>query len=85
MDIKKILSACDHTLLAQDASEEEIRALCEDAVKYQTASVCIPPSFVKLAKDCLDGKVKLCTVIGFPLGYSTTRVKVLETEIAVSE
>ena len=85
MDIKKILSACDHTLLAHDASEEEIRALCEDAVKYQTASVCIPPSFVKLAKDCLDGKVKLCTVIGFPLGYSTTRVKVLETEIAVSE
>ena len=83
MDIKKILAACDHTLLAQDATEDDIFALCDDAVKYGTASVCIPPCYVKAAKEYVDGKMKICTVIGFPNGYSTAKTKAYETEMAV--
>ena len=85
MDIKKILAACDHTLLAQDATEDDIFALCDDAVKYGTASVCIPPSYVKAAKEYVDGKMKICTVIGFPLGYQTAEVKAFEVANAVKD
>ncbi len=85
MDIQKILAACDHTLLAQDATEDDIFALCDDAVKYGTASVCIPPCYVKAAKEYVDGKMKICTVIGFPLGYQTAEVKAFETARAVED
>ena len=84
MNIQTILSACDHTLLAQTATWEEIRAICDDGMKYQTASVCIPPSFVARAKQYVGEKLKLCTVIGFPNGYSTTAVKCFETRDAVA-
>ena len=83
MDIKKILASCDHTLLAQNATAEEIFAICDDGIKYGTASVCIPPSRVKQAKEYVGDRLKICTVIGFPLGYSDTRVKVLEAELAI--
>ena len=83
MDINKILSHCDHTLLAVDAKWEEIRQICDDGIKYNTASVCIPASFVKQASEYADGKVKICTVIGFPNGYSTTASKVFEAADAV--
>ena len=83
MDVKKILKAVDHTLLAQTATWGEIRALCDDAVKYGTASVCIPAPYVKQAKQYLGGRMAVCTVIGFPNGYSTTAAKVFETEDAV--
>jgi deoxyribose-phosphate aldolase len=85
MDTKLILSKCDHTLLAQTATWEEIRALCDDGMKYGTASVCIPPSYVKKAKEYVGGKLAICTVIGFPNGYNTTVVKCFETEEAVRE
>ncbi|MBE6828035.1 MAG: deoxyribose-phosphate aldolase [Ruminococcaceae bacterium] len=83
MDINKILSVCDHTLLKQDATWDEIKQLCDDAVKFGTASVCIPPSYVKQAKEYVGEKMKICTVIGFPNGYNTTAVKCFETEDAV--
>ena len=83
MDIQTILSACDHTLLAQNATWEQIRAICDDGMKYHTASVCIPASFVKQAKEYTQGKLPICTVIGFPNGYSTTAVKVYECEDAI--
>ena len=83
MDIKKILSACDHTLLSQDATEKDILALCDDAIKYQTASVCIPPCYVRAAKEYCSGKMKICTVIGFPLGYQAEEVKAFEAKSAV--
>ncbi|MBQ5995102.1 MAG: deoxyribose-phosphate aldolase [Clostridia bacterium] len=83
MDIKKILSSCDHTLLAQTATEEQIKQLCLDAEKYNTASVCIPPSYVSFAKKNVGDSVKICTVIGFPNGYNTTEVKCFEAENAV--
>ena len=73
MDVDKILAACDHTLLHQDATFDDIRALCDDAIKYGTASVCIPPSFVGLAKDYVGDSLRICTVIGFPNGYSISR------------
>ena len=76
---EEILSKCDHTLLNPTAVWEEIRALCDDAVRYQTASVCIPPSFVRPAKIYLGDKMKICTVIGFPNGYSTAVFKLAET------
>ncbi len=85
MDIKKILSACDHTLLSEEATKEDIFRLCDDAIKYGTASVCIPPCYVKAAKEYVKGKMKICTVIGFPLGYNKTSVKVAETLEAVSD
>lgn len=83
MDIKKILSYVDHTLLVQTASWSEIKALIDDGIKYGCASCCIPASFVKIAKDYAGEKIAICTVIGFPNGYSTTAVKCFETEDAV--
>ena len=83
MDINKILSHCDHTLLAVDAKWEDIKQICDDGIKYRTASVCIPASFVKQASEYADGKVKICTVIGFPNGYSTTASKIFEAADAV--
>ena len=83
MDIRTILSKCDHTLLSQTATWAEIRALCDDGMKYGTASVCIPPSFIGRAKEYVGDKLAICTVIGFPNGYNTTAVKCFETEDAV--
>ena len=83
MNIKEILARCDHTLLAQTATWEEIRAICDDGMKYQTASVCIPPSYVKRAKEYVGNRLKICTVIGFPNGYNTTAVKCAETADAL--
>ena len=83
MDVKDILSRCDHTLLSQGATWAEIRALCDDGVKYGCASVCIPASYVKQAAEYLDGKLPVCTVIGFPNGYDTTAAKCFEAEDAV--
>lgn len=82
-DNKEILGKVDHTLLAQTATWEEIRELCEDALHYGTASVCIPPAFVKQAKEYVGTKMKICTVIGFPNGYNTTAVKKYETIDAI--
>ena len=83
MDVKEILSRCDHTLLAQGAAWAEIRALCDDGVKYGCASVCIPASYVKQAAEYLGGKLPVCTVIGFPNGYDSTAAKCFEAEDAV--
>ena len=83
MDIQKILSACDHTLLAQNATWEQIKALCDDGMKYRTASVCIPAAYVKQAKEYVGDRLAICTVIGFPNGYSTTAAKCFETRDAV--
>lgn len=83
MDIKEIVSKCDHTLLRVDATWEEIRGLCDEGLRYQTASVCIPPCYVKKAKEYVGGRLAVCTVIGFPNGYQSTAVKVFETEDAV--
>lgn len=83
MDIQNILSKVDHTLLGVDSTWEQIRELCEDAIRYRTASVCIPPSFVKKAKDFVGDRMKVCTVIGFPNGYATTAAKVFETRDAL--
>lgn len=83
MDINVILSKCDHTLLAQTATWQEIKAICDDGMKYKTASVCIPPCFVKDAKEYVGDKLQICTVIGFPNGYNTTACKVFETEDAI--
>ena len=85
MDIKEILSKCDHTLLKQQSTLKEIYALCDEGIKYQTASVCIPPCFVKDAKKYVNGKLKICTVIGFPNGYNNTSVKVYETKKAIKD
>lgn len=83
MNHTEILSKVDHTLLAQTSTWEQIKQICDDAVKYQTASVCIPPSFVKKAKEYVGDSMKVCTVIGFPNGYNTTEVKVFETKNAI--
>ena len=83
MDVKDILKKCDHTLLAPEATWEQIQGICDDGIKYGTASVCIPPSFIKRAKDYVGDSLCLCTVIGFPNGYNTTAVKVFETKDAV--
>lgn len=83
MEIKTILSKCDHTLLGQTATWDDIKKICDDGMKYQTASVCIPPFFVKQAKDYVGDKLAICTVIGFPNGYNTTAVKVFETADAI--
>ena len=83
MELKEILSKCDHTLLAQTATWAEIKAICDDGMKYKTASVCIPASFVKQAKEYVGDRLAICTVIGFPNGYSTTKVKCLEALDAV--
>ena len=83
MDIKEILSKCDHTLLLQQSTWAEIQAICDDGMKFKTASVCIPASFVKQAKEYVGDRLAICTVIGFPNGYSTTKVKCLEALDAV--
>ena len=83
MDIKEILKYVDHTLLKQEATWEQMKVICDDAMKFSTASVCVPPSFVKQCKDYCGNNMKICTVIGFPNGYNTTAVKVFETEDAV--
>ncbi|MBR6321505.1 MAG: deoxyribose-phosphate aldolase [Lachnospiraceae bacterium] len=83
MYIEDILAKCDHTLLAQTATWDEIRAICDDGMKYHTASVCIPPAFVKRAKEYVGDRLAICTVIGFPNGYNTTAVKLFETEDAL--
>ena len=83
MDIRDILKRVDHTLLAVDATWEEIKAICDDGIKYGTASVCIPASYVKRAAEYGEGKVKICTVIGFPSGYSTEASKCFEAADAV--
>ena len=85
MNIKDVMSRVDHTLLSQTATDEQIKQVCDDARKYGTASVCIPPSYVKLVKDYLAGDVKVCTVIGFPNGYNTTAVKCAETAEALRD
>ena len=83
MEIKEILAVCDHTLLSVQATWEEIRAVCDDGMKFETASVCIPAAYVKRAKEYVRGKLAICTVIGFPNGYSTTATKVYETADAI--
>lgn len=83
MDIKEILSKVDHTLLSQSATWEEIKAICDDGMKYGCASVCIPASYVRRAVEYVDGKLPVCTVIGFPNGYSTTESKCFEANNAV--
>lgn len=83
MNINEILSKVDHTLLSQNATWEEIKAICNDGMKYETASVCIPASFVKQAKEYVGEKLAICTVIGFPNGYSTTATKIFETSDAI--
>ena len=84
MDKQAILSRCDHTLLKPFSTWEDMIPICEDALKYHTASVCIPPSFVKKAHETYP-ELNICTVIGFPNGYNTTAVKVFEAKEAISE
>ena len=85
MKIEEILARCDHTLLSQTATEAEIRAICDDGIKYGVASVCIPPSFVKAMREYVGDRLKLCTVIGFPNGYSAAEVKAYEANLAVRD
>ena len=81
--IEEILAVCDHTLLLQTSTWEEIKGICDDAMKYHTASVCIPPCYVKQAADYMQGEIPVCTVIGFPNGNHTTACKVFGTKDAV--
>ena len=83
MDVKEILARCDHTLLKQECTWAQIKEVCDDGIKYGCASVCIPAAYVKQANDYVGNNLKICTVIGFPNGYSTTEVKVFETEDAI--
>lgn len=85
MDIKKILGACDHTLLKQESTWDQIKVILDDAIKYETASVCIPPCYIRPAKEYAGDKVALCTVIGFPNGNMTTCAKVMETKDAIAD
>lgn len=85
MTYRDILAKVDHTLLKQPSTWEQIRQICDDAVTFGTASICIPPSYVKACAEYLDGKVPVCTVIGFPNGYNTTAVKVFEAKEAVKD
>lgn len=85
MTYRDVLKRVDHTLLKQPSTWEQIREICDDAVKFGTASVCIPPSFVKQASEYLGEKMPVCTVIGFPNGYNTTAVKVFETKEALKD
>lgn len=84
MNNSDILKHVDHTLLLQGATWEEIKQICDDAIKYETASVCIPPSYVRQAADYMQGRIPVCTVIGFPNGYMTTAVKEFETKDAIA-
>ncbi len=83
MELNEILSHCDHTLLAQTATWEEIQAVIDDGIKYHTASVCIPPCFVQRAAERSQGRVKICTVIGYGNGYNLTEVKLMEAALAI--
>ena len=83
MDRKEIIKHVDHTLLAQTATWEEIRQICDDAISYGTESVCIPPSYVKQVKEYVQDRIAVCTVIGFPNGYMTTKTKAFETKDAL--
>ena len=83
MNVTEILAKCDHTLLSQTATWAEIQAICDDGLRYHTASVCIPASYVKQAKEYVDGKLPICTVIGFPNGYDTTAAKCFMASDAV--
>ena len=83
MRIEEVLGYVDHTLLSQTASWEEIRRLCDEAMEYRTASVCIPPAYVRRAKEYVGDKMNVCTVIGFPNGYNTAEIKAAEAEDAV--
>lgn len=85
MEIQKILGYCDHTLLAQTSTWKQIKGICDDGMKYHTASVCISPCYVKKAKKYVGDNLKICTVIGFPNGYNTTAVKVYETKRAIKD
>ncbi|QNM05547.1 deoxyribose-phosphate aldolase [Qiania dongpingensis] len=85
MNREEILKCVDHTLLSQTATWEEIKTICDDAVTFDTASVCIPPSYVKRVKEYVGDRMRVCTVIGFPNGYNTTAVKVFETKEALKE
>lgn len=84
-DTQNILSKCDHTLLGQTATWEQIRKVCDEGMRYHTASVCIPPCYVEQAKAYVGDRLKICTVIGFPNGYNTTEVKVFETTDAIAK
>ncbi len=84
MEAKEMMKHLDHTLLTQAATWEEIKQICDDAIEYGTASVCIPPSYVKQAKEYVKDQMEVCTVIGFPNGYSTTAVKEFETKDAIA-
>ena len=83
MNLTDILAKCDHTLLTQTATWEDIRAICDDGMRYHTASVCIPACYVKQAKDYVEGRLPICTVIGFPNGYDTTAAKCFMASDAV--
>lgn len=83
MNLKEILSKVDHTLLTQTATFEEIKKICDDGVKYSVASVCIPPCYVSHSKKYTEGRIKICTVIGFPNGYNDTETKKFETKAAI--
>jgi len=85
INTEKILSKCDHTLLSQAATWEQIKKICDEGMQYKTASVCIPPSYVKQAKEYVGANLAICTVIGFPNGYNTTEVKVFETKDAIAK
>ena len=84
MSIKEILSRCDHTLLSPTATFEDIKTLCDEGIEFGCASVCIPPAFVDFAKEYVGDRLKICTVIGFPLGYSTAAVKAAEAADAIA-
>ena len=84
MELSQILAKCDHTLLSPSATWADIKAICDDGMKYKTASVCIPASFVKQAKEYVGEKLAICTVIGFPNGYATTRAKCFMAADAVA-
>ena len=85
MNKQEILNKVDHTILAQTAKWEDVKKICDDGIKYNTASVCIPPSYVEQAKKYVGEKLKICTVIGFPNGYNTSNVKVYETLEAIEK
>ena len=85
MDVNEILKKCDHTLLKPESTWEQIKEIIDDGIKYATASVCIPSSFVKRAKEYAKGRVKICTVIGFPCGYETSAAKVFQARDAAED
>lgn len=85
MNIKEILSKCDHTLLSTTATWEDVKTVLDDGIKYHTASACIPPCYVKRAKEYVGDKLPICTVIGFPNGYNATKVKNYETQVALDD